>query len=93
MYVGVLEVEIRLPTSQSLKDKRRIVQSILAKTRAKFQIAGAEVGLLTLRQGAVLGFACVSNSKSLSEEIISDMMRWIETDWEVEIVEYSKEIY
>lgn len=38
-----LEVELIIQESFSLKDKRRVLKSILDKSRAKYNVAAAEV--------------------------------------------------
>ncbi|MCD6574314.1 DUF503 domain-containing protein, partial [Candidatus Aerophobetes bacterium] len=44
MVVGTLELQIRLLYSNSLKDKRRIVKSLIARIRNNFNVSIAEVG-------------------------------------------------
>ena len=56
MWVGVLEVTLAV-VAFSLKEKRGTVKRILARTRQKFHVAGAEVDFQDNMDGAVLGFA------------------------------------
>ena len=62
MIVGVLYLVLSLPASESLKDKRQVVKSVLARVRNQFNVAAAEVDTLDYRQSATLGFSCVSNA-------------------------------
>ncbi|HST89363.1 MAG TPA: DUF503 domain-containing protein [Ktedonobacterales bacterium] len=78
MYVGACQVTLRIPASQSLKDKRQVVKSLLARLRNEFSLAAAEVEHQDLRQLAVLGLACVSNDAAHADEIIEHAVRYIE---------------
>ena len=74
MHVATLEVRIHLPDASSLKDKRRVVKSILDRARNAFSVAAAEVGENDLHRIAVLGFAAVSGSASHAEEVVSKVL-------------------
>lgn len=65
MVVGVLRVALHLEAVNSLKEKRGIVQRLLARCRNRFPVSAAEVGNQDLWRNAELGFAMVSNSESL----------------------------
>ena len=78
MIIGVSQITLHLPDSQSLKDKRQIIKSILARVRNRFEVAIAEVEDQDRWQIAVLGLSCVSNSKQHSEEILERVRRYIE---------------
>jgi uncharacterized protein YlxP (DUF503 family) len=62
MFIGVGRYELFIPASESLKDKRRVVRSITAAVRAKFNVAVAEVDHQDLWQRAALGASCVAES-------------------------------
>ena len=73
MYVGACQVRLRLPDSHSLKDKRQVVKSVLARVRAHFEVADQDVW-----QIATLGLACVSNDPAHAEDILQHAARYIE---------------
>ena len=62
MHVGMLQVPLHVPDSQSLKDKRRIVRGLLDRIRAKFEVAAAEIEDQDMRQRSVVGFAAAGSS-------------------------------
>ena len=94
MFIGVSQITLHLPDSQSLKDKRQIIKSVIARVRNRFEVSIAEVEDQDRWQIAVLGVSCVSNSKQHAEEILSHVRRYIEetrpdlviTDTEIEII-------
>ena len=44
MYVLAMEVDVRIVSAHSLKDKRHVVKSIVEGARRRFAISAAEVG-------------------------------------------------
>jgi uncharacterized protein YlxP (DUF503 family) len=93
MFVGVLYLTLSLPASQSLKDKRQVVKSVLARVRNQFNVAAAEVDTLEQRQLATLGFCCVSNEARHAEQMLGQVLNYIErTRLEAEVTDYSVEV-
>jgi uncharacterized protein YlxP (DUF503 family) len=93
MVVGVLYLALSLPASESLKDKRQVVKSLLARVRNQFNVAAAEVDSLDDRQMATLGFSCVSNEGRHAEQVLSKVLAYIErTRLEAEVTDYSVEL-
>jgi len=93
MVVGVLQLWLSLPASESLKDKRQVVRSVLARARNQFNVASAEVDSLDQRQLATLGFSCVSNDGRHAEQILQKVLAFVEnTRLEAEVMDYSLEI-
>jgi hypothetical protein len=62
----------------SLKEKRQIVKSLIARTRNTFNVGIAEVAAQDIWQQAVIGVACVSASHSYAHEQIEAVVRFIE---------------
>lgn len=94
MYVGACRITLHLPASQSLKDKRQVVRSLLARLRNQFDIAAAEVDEHDLRQLAVLGFSCVSSDGQHADEILEHAARYIEaTRPDVEITDIHIDVF
>jgi uncharacterized protein YlxP (DUF503 family) len=88
MTVGSCKIELRIPDSGSLKDKRRVVKSIKDRVQARFNVGIAEVDRLDDWQRATLGVAAVSNDGRLVDETLSKVVNWIEANGEVLVVDY-----
>ncbi len=78
MVIGISQITLHLPTSHSLKDKRQIIKSIMARVRQQFEVAIAEVDEHDRWQIAMLGMSCVSNSSQHADEILAHVRRYIE---------------
>ena len=61
MLVGTLTMHIHLHGIGSLKDKRRIVKSLIERLKNRFNFSVAEVDAQESKQLAVIGIATVSN--------------------------------
>lgn len=78
MYVATAQVTIHLFQSGSLKDKRQVTRSVLARLRDKFAVSAAEVGALESWNLAQLGIACVSGDAQHAQEVIERAIQYIE---------------
>ena len=93
MTVGVLLLRLRMPENQSLKEKRGVVKSLLARLQNRYNVAAAEVGENDRWQAAEIGVACVSNSAAHANEILSKVVGFVESErLDLEVVDYEIEI-
>jgi uncharacterized protein YlxP (DUF503 family) len=80
MIIGTCELTFHLPGVTSLKDKRAIIKSLLARLRQQFNIAAAEVDRQDSWQTAVIGIATVTNSTRHANEVLQNVIIWIESN-------------
>ncbi|HTI14450.1 MAG TPA: DUF503 domain-containing protein [Dictyobacter sp.] len=96
MVIGAGEITLHLPDCHSLKEKRQIIKSIMARVRNQFDIAIAEVDENDRWQIAKLGISCVSNDSHHAAEILQHIRRYIEatrpdlvmSDFETELIHW-----
>jgi uncharacterized protein YlxP (DUF503 family) len=77
MHVSVCQIELRIPENHSLKGKRQIIKSIIARLQNRYKVSVAEVDNQNLWQLATLGIACVSNHRSHTDETLSNVVKFI----------------
>jgi uncharacterized protein len=77
MTVALLSIELFLPMSQSLKDKRMVLRRLKDRLAA-FNVAVAEVAHQELWQRAGLGVVTVASSDDMAEKTMSSVMDEIE---------------
>lgn len=87
MLVSTLKVDLLLRESRSLKDRRRVLNSVKGRIRSKFNVSIADVGEQNAWHRAVLGVAVVSNDGRFANEVLSKVLRLIESEPRVEVVE------
>jgi uncharacterized protein YlxP (DUF503 family) len=94
MVIGTCTIELRIPGNGSLKGKRRVLKSIMARVRNQFNVSIAEVDDHDLWQSATLGVACVSNGSDYVHGLLARVVEWIETNRpDVEVVDYRIEMF
>ncbi len=86
MHVAALEIELHLPLSGSLKEKRSVIRHILDTARGRFSVSASEVDYQDLRQRAVLGFAFVAPTAGRVEEVLDRVERFVWSDPRVSVV-------
>ena len=92
MTVGCCKIELRIPGSDSLKAKRRVVKSVKERVQARFNVGIAEVERLDDWQRATLGVVTVSNDSRLVDATLSKVVSWIELSGDVLVVDYEIEL-
>lgn len=80
MVVGILTVDLMIPESNSLKDKRQVVKSVVDGIRHKFNVSAAELDCLDLWRRAVIGVACISNDKEVANTLLNRVLATIESN-------------
>lgn len=91
MHVYSARFHLHLP-SNSLKGKRGIVKSLLARARNTFNVAGAEVDLQDVPGSAVLGFVTITESRAAARHVLERLEDFIaEERPDVEMVEVEYE--
>jgi len=77
VIVALLSVELYLPMSGSLKDKRMVLRRVKDRLKA-FNVSVAEVAHQDLWQRAGLGVATVASSEDMAGETLTSVLREIE---------------
>lgn len=93
MLVGVAEIEFLIPSAESLKEKRFVLESLKKRLGNRFNISIAEVGNTDKWQRANLGIALVSNEERFIEKVFTKIINFIEIDDRVEIIQFTRDIY
>ena len=90
--VGILQVELDVGPAQSLKDKRRVVRSVLDRVRGSFNVSAAEVDALDKWQRAILGFAAVGNDPSYVRGLLDKLVDHLRRHPEARLLDYQIEL-
>ena len=93
MIVGTCRIWLRLPENHSLKGKRQVIKSLLARVHNRFNVAAAEVDDQDSWQLVSLGFSCVSNDEAHAHEVIEKVVSFIRSERpDMEFLDYRMEI-
>ncbi|TME26701.1 MAG: DUF503 domain-containing protein [Chloroflexi bacterium] len=80
MHVGVARVALHLAENSSLKGKRMVVKSVAQRVRNRFNVAVAEVDTQDAWRVVTLGIVCVSDDPRHSNEMLSKVIDFIESE-------------
>jgi uncharacterized protein YlxP (DUF503 family) len=84
MIVGISIFELHLPASRSLKDKRRVVKSLIDRVHQRYRISVAETGFHDLHQRAEIAVAAVTaGGESEMEKMLDEVRNLVESEPEV----------
>ncbi|NOQ96617.1 MAG: DUF503 family protein [Calditrichae bacterium] len=89
--VGLLTLDLFLPYSSSLKEKRLVIKSIKDKVRNKFNVSIAEVDYQDKWQRARLGVVQVANDYGFIEKNMNAVFKLIESNGTAEITQHTLE--
>ncbi len=89
--IGLCTLDLFMGEANSLKDKRRILKSMLEKIRSRFNVSIAEVGQQDLWQRSTVAFVCVSNERAHADQMLSAVVRFME-QMDAQITSYQTEI-
>lgn len=78
MVIATCVIKLSLAGVYSLKEKRRIVKSILTRLPHQFNVATAEVDYHDVWQTAVIGLVTVGNDSGYLHGLLEKAVTWIE---------------
>ena len=93
MPVGVLTLEIQIPYSHSLKEKRAVLLKVRDRLRGRFNIAVAELDHQDVWQRATLGVVSISSSQKLLESMFQQVLAETERILGDDVADHSIEFF
>ncbi len=90
--IGSLSVNLYFKEARSLKDKRQIVKSLIAKLKNNYNVSIKEVDNEDKWQLSSLGLAVVDKNEFMVHNTIENIIKSIYASGKVEVLDYFKEI-
>jgi len=92
MIIGACQIELHLPHSGSLKAKRQVLKGLKERLRNHYNISVAEVEGEDLWQRATLGVAVVTNNTRFANQILSQVIEFIQKERAIDLLDYEIEM-
>lgn len=89
MVVGIANIEIHIPESESLKSKRHFLKRIKDRVKNRFNVSIAEVDHNDLWQRTTLGVSVVTNEQQFANQVLSQVVEFISREQGIQILDYS----
>lgn len=93
MVVGVCIINLMIYDSNSLKEKRQVIRSLIERIKSRFNVSVAEIGLNDIWRSSEIAIACVSNERAHIDKTMNSILNFIDNDTRVEVVSCKLEIY
>jgi uncharacterized protein YlxP (DUF503 family) len=87
MIIGCLIIEIHIPFSHSLKEKRKQLLSCRNRLQNKYNIAFAELDYQDKWQRTKLGIVTLNSEKKIVESLLQKVIRDVEENVDGEILQ------
>lgn len=92
MKVLTIEVKLYAPWIQSLKEKRMVIKSLVAKIINRFHVSVAEIDAQDVHKTIVIGIAMIVDSQKKADQMEECIVNFIEDSTEAQILEIVSEI-
>lgn len=93
MAIALLTIELYLPITDSLKDKRSVLKPLIARLRKEYNISICEADAQDQLSRAVLEIVCVSGNQALAHRQLQNVANRVES-WrmDAEMIDYHIEM-
>lgn len=92
MTIAVITFRLRAPWVHSLKEKRMIVKSLIAKLQNRFHVSAAEVDEQDTHQVIVIGVAAIVPHNAMADSLMEKISLFVEENCEADILDETREI-
>ena len=83
---------LRASWVHSLKEKRMIVKSLIAKLQNRFHVSAAEIDEQDTHQIIVIGIAAIVPHNAMADSLMEKISLFVEENTEAEIIDEEREI-
>jgi hypothetical protein len=91
--VAAARVDLRVPLSRGLKDKRSVVKSFLQKARDRFGLAACESGYQDDVSLASVTLVAVSGEMEIARQALRSAVSFLEDNYPVEVLAAVEELF
>jgi uncharacterized protein YlxP (DUF503 family) len=93
MAIGLLTIELYLPVTNSLKEKRSVLRPLIARLRKEYNISICEADAQDQLSRAVVEVVCVSGNRALAHRLLQNVANRVES-WrmDAQMIDYNIEM-
>jgi uncharacterized protein YlxP (DUF503 family) len=92
MRIAAMTFRLHAPWVHSLKEKRMIVKSLVARLQNKFHVSAAEIDEQDIHQIIVIGVAAIAPNNAMADSLMDEISQFVEENCEAEILDEQREI-
>ena len=92
MNIAVMTFRLRASWVHSLKEKRMIVKSLIAKLQNRYHVSAAEIEDQDVHQMIVIGVVAIVPHNAMADSLMDDISLFVEENTDAEILDEEREI-
>lgn len=92
MKIAAMIFRLHAPWVGSLKEKRMIVKSLIARLQNRYHVSAAEVEDQDIHKKITIGIAAIVPHNAMADSLMDDISHFIENNTEAEIIDEEREI-
>lgn len=92
MMIAAMMFRLHAPWAHSLKEKRMVVKSLIAKLQNRFHVSAAEIDEQDTHALIVIGVAAIVPNTALADSLMDEISLFVEENCEAEILDEKRGI-
>ena len=92
MIIAAITFKLHAPWVHSLKEKRMVVKSLLAKIQNRFLVSAAETDEQDTHQIIVISAAAIAAHNAMADSLMEEISCFVEENCDAEILDEIREI-
>ena len=92
MKIAAITFRLHAPWIHSLKEKRMLVKSLIAKLQNRYHVSAAEIDEQDTHQIIVIGVAAIVPHNAMADSLMDELSLFVEENTEAEIIDEQREI-
>lgn len=92
MIIAAMTFRLHASWVHSLKEKRMIVKSLIARLQNRFHVSATEIDEQDTHQIIVIGIAAVVPHNAMADSLMGEISVFVEENTEAEILDEQREI-
>ncbi len=92
MMIAAVTFRLHAPWVHSLKEKRMVVKSLIAKLQNRFHVSAAEIDEQDTHQLIVIGAAAIVPHPAMADSLMEEISQFVEENTDAEVLDEIREI-
>ena len=92
MMIAAVTFRLHAPWVHSLKEKRMVVKSLIAKLQNRFHVSAAEIDEQDTHQLIVIGAAAIVPHPAMADSLMDEISQFVEENTVAEVLDEIREI-
>ena len=91
--IAYCRFEIHIPMASSLKEKRKVIQSLIARCKNNYNVAVAELGQNDLWQRSTIGIVTLGNDRNYLDQQCRKIIEFVEEFAGLQVLNHHLEFF